>query len=634
MHSANPDADNRKTETELGDLVSLQPVDSASLPVLEGRLAKLTAADWAGLFVALGVIVRLGRYLLAFPLSADEYQLAANLLERGFLELLQPLQYNQVAPLGFLWVESAVVRLFGFSELSLRLFPFVCSVASLLLFRRVACRLLHGLPMVLAVAIFAVAYYPIRYSAEVKPYACDAFCSLLLFSLAVEWWKSPGLVRWLWWLTGLAPLALAVSFPAAFVCGGVSLGIVWTMWQQRTTLVVHSRNNAGIRETRRHGDGETGGDPFRPHLAGVLAPCLLVSPSPCLAKGEQASPGVISGTDHLAGKRAFVAWVAFNLVVAIAFLGLMRLSISAQYDATRHDMTDCWAGCFPPWENPWQLPGWLAVVHTSEMFAYPIGAENGGSLLTALCFAIALWGAFRRPRREVAITIAAWFGISLLAAALHRYPYGGHARLSQYLAPAICLLTGSGAAFLLAKLRRIEWQMAAVRMVLIVCVIIGASTLIRDVFKPYKDRSDRDHREFARKFWKSAPDARTVCLMTDLGLTAYEGSFVTAYLCNQRIYSASHHDGGHPLCIQDAATDKPLRCVAFHSASARKNDAVFAAWMQEMLSQYDLAGTETHEVPLAKTRTQYFDFYVMCYDVYYFEPKVKVAKAGSSGRSK
>src|SRR4029079_3966405 len=130
--------------------------------------------------------------------------------------------------------------------------------------------------------------------------------------------------RCLWLMAGVAPLILSVSFPAAFVCGGVSLGIVWTLWQRRAT------------------------SPVRP---------------------------------------AFVAWVAFNLVVAIAFLGLMRLNISAQYDATRHDMVDCWSGCFPPWQSPGQLPLWLANVHTSEMFAYPVGAENGGSLLTSICFA-------------------------------------------------------------------------------------------------------------------------------------------------------------------------------------------------------------------------------------------------------
>src|SRR4029077_1127055 len=111
------------------------------------------------------------------------------------------------------------------------------------------------------------------------------------------------------------------------------------------------------------------------------------------------------------------------------------------------------------------------IVHTSEMFAYPIGAENGASLLTSICFAVAFWSAFRRPRREVAVTIAACFGLSLVAAVLHRYPYGGHARLSQYLAPAICLLTGSGAAHLIAKLRSGRWQLAAVRSALCACLV-------------------------------------------------------------------------------------------------------------------------------------------------------------------
>jgi len=571
MQVVNPVAQDT-LEPDLAETVSLQP----QLPVglswshVGSLLGKYSAAQWTGFFVALGIVARLTRFLVAFPLTPDEYQLAANLLDRDFLALLRPLEFNQVAPIGFLWIEAAAMRLLGFSELSLRLFPCVCGIASLWLYRQLAGRLLQGLPLVLAVAIFAVAYYPIRYSAEVKPYSCDALCSLLLFSLAVEWWQAPGKTRWLWWLVGLAPLTLAFSFPAAFVCGGVSLGILLTLWQRRRNTTMWP---------------------------------------------------------------ARIAWVAFNLAVAIAFLGLMRLNISAQYNKTQHDMVECWATCFPPWEHPWQLPGWLLLVHTSEMFAYPIGAENGGSLLSSICFGMALWSAIRRPRCEVAVAVVACFGLSLVAAALHRYPYGGHARLSQYLAPAICLLTGAGAALLITKLRSAKWQLATVRLALLACAIIGTSTAIRDCFKPYKDRTDRDHREFARRFWNSAPQAKTVCLMTDLGLKAYKGSFVTAYLCNQRIYSAVHHDGGHRLSEQDAAGNKPVRCVAFHSASARKDDAVFAAWMHSMLSRYELTGTETHEIPLAKSRQQRdFDYYMMCYDVYYFEPRVKVAKAPASAQ--
>src|SRR5258708_6442687 len=137
MQPARSAAANGSSESRESDPMLLP----ANLP--ESIHGKITAAQLATFFVVLGVVVRLVRFFLEFPLSADEYQLSVSLLDRGFPELLQPLGYNQVAPIGFLWIELAFVRLCGFSELSLRLFPVVCGVGSLLLFRRVAGRLLQ-----------------------------------------------------------------------------------------------------------------------------------------------------------------------------------------------------------------------------------------------------------------------------------------------------------------------------------------------------------------------------------------------------------------------------------------------------------------------------------------------------------
>jgi hypothetical protein len=53
------------------------------------------------------------------------------------------------------------------------LFPALCGLASVILFRHLAVRLLRGIPLVLAVGIFATAFYPVRHSAEIKPYASD-----------------------------------------------------------------------------------------------------------------------------------------------------------------------------------------------------------------------------------------------------------------------------------------------------------------------------------------------------------------------------------------------------------------------------------------------------------------------------
>jgi hypothetical protein len=145
--------------------------------------------------------------------------------------------------------------------------------------------------------------------------------------------------------------------------------------------------------------------------------------------------------------------------------------------------------------------------------------------------------------------------------------------------------------------------------------------VVRDVVHPYKLATDRDHRNFARDFWRSAPEALTVCLQTDLGLHLYDRNFETAYLCNQRIYSPAHRKGRREIAGAFAAAERPLRCVLFHSASARRDDAAFDRWMSEMLACYELTGTEEHRWPLTVNRDDLFDYYVQCYDVYHFTPK-------------
>src|SRR5207248_1644961 len=49
------------------------------------------------------------------------------------------------------------------------------------------------------------------------------------------------------------------------------------------------------------------------------------------------------------------------------------------------------------------------------------------------------------------LLLLAPFGLNFVAALLGSYPYGGCCRLSQHLAPTICLLAGVGAAHLLTR---------------------------------------------------------------------------------------------------------------------------------------------------------------------------------------
>lgn len=222
-----------------GDLVPIE------LPLRdEGAAWNKRWSDLAWLFVGLGIAIRLLRYLLNFPLWGDELMLAENLLDRSYAELTLPLENRQCAPLLFLGVELTAVKLLGFSEWSLRLFPVACAISGIVLFRHLASRILSGLPLLLSVAILAVAFHPIRHSTEVKPYASDLTLSLLLITLAVEWLRQPQQVRWLWLLAAAGPLAIGLSFPAAFVAGGISLGLAWRAWQGgwRTRMALATYN--------------------------------------------------------------------------------------------------------------------------------------------------------------------------------------------------------------------------------------------------------------------------------------------------------------------------------------------------------------------------------------------------------
>jgi hypothetical protein len=194
----------------------------------------LSRATWA--FVGLGLLVRLVRFLVVYPIWHDEAFLAVNFLDRGYLDLLRPLDYTQVAPILFLWIELTVVRIMGFSEWSLRIFPMLCGLASVLLFRYVAGKLLRGLALALAVGVFATAFYPIRHAAEVKPYASDLLAALILLGMALAWRQSPDRGRWWWALAAVAPVLLALSYPAVFVAGGLSLAGAPLAMRQRKSV--------------------------------------------------------------------------------------------------------------------------------------------------------------------------------------------------------------------------------------------------------------------------------------------------------------------------------------------------------------------------------------------------------------
>lgn len=537
-------------------------------------------ARWIWAFVCLGLAARAVRFLLCFPLWEDECFLAANYIGRGYGDLLNsPLNFHQVAPLGYLWMELGCVKLFGFSEWGLRVFPFACGVASLLLFRRLAVRLLEGSARTLAVAMFCASYSGIRYAAEAKPYGSDTFAALLLLTLCVEFWRRPDRDRWLWALAVLTPAALALSYPAVFVAGGVSLATGLALW---TRAPAPSRRQA---------------------IAGWLA------------------------------------WIAYNAAMLTAFAWLLSLAARRQAAAELGFMQEFWQANLPVLASPWGFVKWLATTHTGALLSIPVGSERGGSTLTLLACLVGL-GALVRARRAMLLLLClAPAALNIVAALLGRYPYGGHVKFAQYLSPAICLLIGVGGAAILAwHERRTQRAGRALAIALAISSLVAWGTMARDFVYPYKSRTDLRYRDFARWFWFNMESAgEAVCLKTDLGeefspATYHELGWSAMYLCNQQIYSPRHARGGAPD-LDRVSDDWPLRCVEFRAQVHPYDAAAHDAWLEKMRERYDLVSQDTYPFPCYDQRGRK----LLCLDaieVYKFVPRGSQARRAAKSKAR
>lgn len=188
-----------------------------------------------------GVILRARRYLANRSLWLDEAMIALNILRRDPAGLLEPLEYNQAAPFGFLVAEHTVARLLGPGELALRLLPFVAGVAALVLFAFVAKRILGPAPALLAVAFLALNEPLIYYASELKQYSSDVFWCVAILAVCLPLLEHE-VERWRWWLAAaVGVIATWVSHPAVFVlagCGTVVIIAAWRAGRRREALTM------------------------------------------------------------------------------------------------------------------------------------------------------------------------------------------------------------------------------------------------------------------------------------------------------------------------------------------------------------------------------------------------------------
>ena len=384
---------------------------------------------WVLVLVVASLLWRLIRYGLAFPIWGDEAFIAVNFITRTLGELSGPLDHPQIVPIGFLWIQWLVSRILGTSELALRLLPLLAGLASVLIFWRLAPKMVGRRQAMAAVVIFAASYYPVRHSIEVKSYSLDLLIALCLIWQAWTLLHSPrNATRWIvFTLTGM--IVVWASYPAVFIIGGAMFVLLYRLVHQRDAG--HS-----------------------------LAPWLTV-------------------------------WVVSGMLMAGSFIAMWMLVAVVQEvnHAGIHELRG-WASAFPPMDSPTGFVAWFFRAHTGNLLAYPIGGNQGGSTATFILIIFGIIALWRTGHREALYLLLSPMPLMFIAAVLKKYPYGDSARVGQHIAPAVCLLAGAGLVAFLNhgwKKRGVVSGMQITSVAMLCIVVYG---VFRDISEPYKKESD------------------------------------------------------------------------------------------------------------------------------------------------
>ncbi len=176
--------------------------------------------------IVIGLMLRLLVFLQDRSLWFDEMSLWGNIAQESPFRFDHPLTGDQLAPFGFLVIERMIASVYGTGRMAMRLVPLLAGMGALVLFARLAARVLPERPALLALALFALSDDLIYYSSELKPYSVDVFVAVGLVLATVASLGVSPTPRWAALMALATALAPWWSFPSTFIIGGCGLTLV------------------------------------------------------------------------------------------------------------------------------------------------------------------------------------------------------------------------------------------------------------------------------------------------------------------------------------------------------------------------------------------------------------------------
>jgi hypothetical protein len=183
---------------------------------------------WA--IIIIGVLIRFRQYLFNRSLWIDEASLALNILKLNYSDLLTPLLHSQAAPPFFLLITKLFTDIAGYSEYVLRFLPFICGIASLLLFYHLAIHFLQKKVIPIAICLLSFSYYAIYYSVEFKQYSADLLFTILLILFAFKLDESKYNKKYSMYFGVMAILSTWFSHTSVFVLAGVGCALLYKIF--------------------------------------------------------------------------------------------------------------------------------------------------------------------------------------------------------------------------------------------------------------------------------------------------------------------------------------------------------------------------------------------------------------------
>lgn len=209
---------------------------------LSGTLRFFTTSTGHWTIICFGLLLRISQFLFNRSLTEGEAPLALNIIERSFSQLAEPLDYVQIAPLGFLVSQKAITMVFGTSEYALRLLPLLAGLLAMILFYFLAKKTIDRKAIPFALILFASCDHLIYFSSEMKQYSTDVLCSLVLLIIIVSIIHAPRKRLNLLLLGGVGAITFWFSHPALLTYSAGAILLVWFLLREKQwhTLVWHA----------------------------------------------------------------------------------------------------------------------------------------------------------------------------------------------------------------------------------------------------------------------------------------------------------------------------------------------------------------------------------------------------------